>query len=171
VKPRSAGLGLLLVLSLVQAEPAQSQKRLVAPAIGAVLGTGAGGYVALSITALRARNGKYLFNMEDAFGWQSAAVLAGGGTGIILGFWDQNRLFNTVVSTAALGFVGTGIGAVVGHRLWPPPEGKWAGGVVGGGAGILLGAAIGVLMPRHFIIEEDVAEDGIPILIRIPVGG
>jgi hypothetical protein len=168
VKTRSAALGLLLAVSVLIPDPVHAQRRLVAPAVGAVLGTGAGGYVALSIVALQARRGTYLFNLSDFFGWESAAVLAGGGTGIILGFWDEGRLLNTVAATTAFGLVGTGVGALVGREIWPAPEGKWAGGVIGGGAGILLGAAVGVLLPPDFIKEED---GGIPILIRVPVGG
>jgi hypothetical protein len=170
VKPKSAALGLLLALTLLRPEPVEAQRRLIAPAIGALLGTGAGGYVALGITALRARNGHYLFVMQDAFGWQSAAVLAGGGTGIILGIWDEDRLRNTVLATTAVGIFGTGVGALVGRTLWPPPEGKWAGGVIGGAAGILIGAAVGTLMPPDFLIKDE-AQDGIPVQIRIPVGG
>lgn len=160
-----------LLLALATALPASvgAQNRLVPAAIGGVVGTGAGGYVALSIVALRARRGQYLFNLADAFGWESAAVLAGGGTGVALGIWDPNRLRNTIVATAALGLVGTGVGALVGRELWPPPEGKWAGGVIGGGAGVLLGAAIGVLLPPDLIWKNDTST-GIPLLIRIPVG-
>ena len=168
MKGRSAALGLLLVLTLAPA-PAQAQRQIIAPAIGAVLGTGAGGYVALGITALRARRGHYLFGLQDAFGWQSAAVLAGGGTGVVLGIWDENRLRNTVVATAALGIVGTGIGALVGREIWPPPEGKWAGGVIGGAAGVLVGAGIGVLLPPDLWKQDD-GQDGVPVSIRIPVG-
>ena len=170
MKTRCAVLGVVLALSVITPDPVHAQRRLVAPAVGAVLGTGAGGYVALGVVALRARRGDYLFNLADVFGWQSISVLAGGGTGIILGIWDENRLRNTVVATTALGLVGTGAGALVGRAIWPPPEGKWAGGVIGGGAGVLLGAAVGVLLPPDFIKDDD-GDNGIPILIRVPVGG
>jgi hypothetical protein len=164
-------LGMLLALMLVLPEPASAQNRVIPAAIGAVVGTGAGGYVALGVTALRARRGRYLFGVQDALGWQSAAVLAGGGTGLVLGAWDENRLKNTVAATAALGLVGTGIGALVGHQRWPAPEGKWAGGVIGGAAGVLIGAAVGVLLPPDLIFGSK-KESSAPIgaSIRIPVG-
>ena len=165
---RSAALALLLAVALAVPEPAHAQRKLISAGIGTVLGTGAGGYVALGVIALQARHGTYLFNLQDAFGWESAAVLAGGGTGLALGLWDEGRLLNTVAATTSLGLVGTAIGVVVGHHIWPPPEGKWAGGVIGGGAGILAGAVVGVLLPPDLFKEED---GGIPILIRIPVGG
>jgi hypothetical protein len=157
------------MLALVAAAPVHAQRRLIVPAIGTVLGTGAGGYVSVGVVAYRARQGNYLFNLEDAFGWESAAIFAGGGTGLVLGIWDERRLRNTVVATAGLGLVGTVVGAVVGDRIWPPPEGRWAGGVIGGGAGILAGAVIGVLMPPDWL-EDDDGEEGVPMMIRIPVG-
>jgi hypothetical protein len=170
VKVRSAALGLLTALAVAAPEPVHAQRQVIAPMIGGVLGVGAGGFVALGITAYRARQGRFLFSMEDAFGWESAAVLAGGTTGIVLGIWDERRLRNTVVATAGLGLVGTGIGALVGRNVWPPPEGKWAGGVIGGGAGILAGAALGVLLPPDWFGGDD-STDGVPVTIRIPVGG
>lgn len=160
-------LPLLLVLALAAPAPSAAQSRLVPMAAGGLIGTGAGGYVALGIVTLRARRGQYLFNLADAFGWESAAVLAGGGTGLALGLWDPNRLRNTIVATAALGIAGTGIGALVGRRLWPPPEGKWAGGVIGGAAGVLVGAGVGVLMPRD-LLWKDESRTGVPLLVRIP---
>src|SRR3954470_7527446 len=126
---RAGATVLLLVLSLGLASPVRAQNRIVPVAIGALTGMGAGGYVSLGVVAERARRGHYLFILKDAFGWDSAAVLAGGGTGIALGVWDPNRLRNTILSTAGFGLVGTGIGALIGHMRWAPPEGKWAGAV------------------------------------------
>jgi hypothetical protein len=171
VNRKSSALGLLLACALAAPEPVEAQaNKLIAPAIGVLLGTGAGGYVAVGIVAYRARQGRYLYNVQDALGWESAAVLAGGGTGLALGLWDERRLRNTVIASAGLALVGTGIGALVGRRIWPPPEGKWAGGVIGGGVGILLGAASGVLLPPDWL-GDDGGGDEVPLAIRIPVGG
>lgn len=159
----------LLALALCAPLPLPAQ-RILPAAVGGVIGVGAGGYVAVGVIAVRARRGHYLFAFKDAFGWDSAAILAGGTTGIALGLWDPRRLRNTIVSTAALGLAGTGVGALVGHRRWPPPEGKWAGAVVGGGVGVLAGAAVGVLLPPDFLGTEE-SKSGLPFLLRIPVGG
>ncbi len=131
---------------------------------------GAGGYVALGVITLEARRGTYLFGLDDALGWESAAVLAGGGAGVILGAWDQNRLRSTVFGSIAGAVVGTGVGALVGRRIWPPPEGKWAGGVIGGAAGVLVGAGVGMLMPQKWLGGERDADNSVPVAIRIPVG-
>lgn len=139
-------LSISTLLSGSLPSPAAGQ-RLLHGAAGGLIGMGAGGYVALGVVTFKARHGKYLYVVGDAaFGWESAAVLAGGGTGLALGLWDLNRLRNGVLGSIAGGLVGTGVGALVGHRVWPPPEGKWAGGVIGGSAGILLGVGIGALL-------------------------
>src|SRR5947209_8922819 len=126
---RAGATVLLLVLTLSLPCPGQAQNRILPAAIGALAGMGAGGYVSLGVVTERARRGHYLFILKDAFGWDSAAVLAGGGTGIALGVWDPNRLRNTILSTAGLGLVGTGIGAVSGHARWAAAQGNWAGAV------------------------------------------
>jgi hypothetical protein len=51
---------------------------------------------------------------------------------------------------------------------WPPPEGKWAGAVIGGGAGVLAGVVVGVLLPPDLLGSD--TNTGIPFLVRIPVG-
>ncbi len=157
-----------LIAATVLPAPVVAQNRILPAAVGALAGMGAGGYVAVGVVTLRARRGRYLFAFKDAFGWDSAAIFAGGGTGIVLGAWDPRRLRNTILSTTGLGVVGTGVGALVGHQIWPPPEGKWAGAVVGGAVGVLTGAVVGVLLPADFSGGE--TKSGLPFLVRIPVG-
>ena len=145
----SAALCAVLIAGAVTPPQVHAQ-RIVPALVGGLVGMGAGGYVALGVVTLKARNGKYLYVIGDAaFGWESAAVLAGGGTGFALGLWDMERLRNGVYGSIAGGLVGTGIGALVGHHIWPAPEGKWAGGVIGGAAGVLVGVGVGALLvPR-----------------------
>jgi hypothetical protein len=164
---RAGATVLVIALSLGLPSAGRAQNRIAPAAIGALAGMGAGGYVSLGVVTERARRGHYLFILKDAFGWDSAAVLAGGSTGIALGLWDPNRLRNTILATAGLGLVGTGIGAVIGHARWAPPEGKWAGAVIGGGAGVLVGAVVGVLLPPDLLGSD--TNTGIPFLVRIPV--
>lgn len=171
---RAALLAAVLLVSGILATPARAQQnRIIPAAIGGVLGVGSGGYVALGVIALKARHGEYLFGIEDVLGWESAAVLAGGGYGLALGAVDPDRLRNTVFSVAAGGLIGTGIGVLVGRRKWPPPEGKWAGGVIGGAAGILVGAGVGLLLPTDLLKrnKNDALDGGVPLMLRIPVGG
>ena len=63
--------------------------------------------------------------------------------------------------------MGTAAGALIGRRLWPPPEGKWAGGVIGGAAGILLGAGVGMLWP---VDGDGGGEQPVNVMIQLPLG-
>jgi hypothetical protein len=167
----ATALGLSLCAGSAAPAQAQVAKRLLPAAAGAVLGMGAGGYVALGIVTLKARHGQYLYVIGDAaFGWESAAVLAGSGTGIALGLWDIERLRNGVYGSIAGGLLGTGVGALVGHRIWPAPEGKWAGGVIGGAAGILVGVGVGALFFPRGNDDETAPGAASQIAFSIPVG-
>ena len=165
----SAALCAVLIAGAVT--PPQVHAQRILPAlVGGVVGMGAGGYVALGVVTLKARNGKYLYVIGDAaFGWESAAVLAGGGTGFALGLWDTERLRNGIYGSIAGGLVGTGVGALVGRRLWPAPEGKWAGGVIGGAAGILVGVAVGSLLRPFSGNDRQAPAAGNEVGLSIPV--
>ena len=158
--------GILVVAlgAILLPRPAHAQEWL-AGAIGGAIGMGAGGYVSLGIVALQARRGSYLYGIDDFLGWESTPVLAGTATGIVLGLWDQDRLRHTVYGSIGGAAVGTVVGAVVGRHLWPPPEGKWAGAVIGGAAGILVGSAVGALWPVAGGEAQPVS-----LSIQIPLG-
>lgn len=159
---------LLLLAGATLLPPAARAQDYLPAAIGGAIGMGAGGYVALGIVALKARHGQYLFGLDDVLGWESGAVLAGTGTGVALGLWDQERLRHAVYGAMGGALLGTVVGVLVGRERWDPPEGKWAGGVIGGAAGILVGTGIGALWP------PDPGGDGggavIPVTVRIPLG-
>ena len=157
-------LAVALGASLLPA-PAQAQG-WPAAVIGGALGMGAGGYVSLGIVALEARRGEYIYGIDDFLGWRSVPVLAGAATGVTLGLWDRERLRHTVYGTIGGGLLGTAVGAVVGREIWPPPEGKWAGAVVGGAAGILVGAAVGAFWP----LDDGGDSAPIAVSIQIPLG-
>lgn len=159
-------LAAILAAAVLAPAPARGQE-LLAGAVGGAIGLGAGGYVALGIVALKARHGDYLYGVEDVFGWESAAVIGGITTGVVLGLWDQERLRRATYAAAGGAAIGTVVGALVGRRLWSPPEGKWAGGVIGGGAGILIGAGLGALWP-----VDDGSQPAQPVAfaVSIPLG-
>jgi hypothetical protein len=126
--------------------PAAGQQVLPALAGGAA-GLAAGGYVAIGIVTTQARRGRYLYSTEDALGWHATPILVGPTVGFFIGLVDQERLRRTVIGGAVGGFVGMSAGAIVGQWIWDPPEGRWAGAVIGSAAGLLTGSLIGVLWP------------------------
>lgn len=146
---------------------AEAQQERILPAlVGGALGLGVGGYVSLGIWAWKAQHGEYLFQVSDALGWEATPVLIGMGTGATVGWISQERLRRAAYWGIGTGLAGTVVGAVVGSNVWRPPEGRWAGGMVGGGAGLLLGAAAGMFWP----IDDGDPGEGVPLEIRIPVG-
>jgi hypothetical protein len=159
--------GVLVVAlgAILLPRPAQAQEWL-AGAVGGALGMGAGGYVSLGIVTLQARRGSYLYGIDDFLGWQSTPVIAGTLTGVVLGLWDQRRLRHTVYGSIGGAAVGTVVGAFVGKHKWPPPEGVWAGGVIGGAAGILVGSAVGALWP----VDSGGEAQPVSLSIQLPLG-
>ena len=163
---------LFAVLALGPLAPSTGQaqeKRIVPALVGGALGLGVGGYVSIGIWSWKAHQGSYLFTVDDALGWESTPILVGAATGAAIGWISQDRLRNAAWVGIGTGLVGTVVGAVVGINVWEPPEGRWAGGVLGGGAGLLLGAAVGMVLPVDGDDGDD-GDEGIPVGIRIPVG-
>lgn len=116
--------------------------------MGGAAGLVAGGYVSVGIWTARARfQDEYLFSAADALGWEATPILVGMGTGFAVGFLDQDRLRRTVIGGVAGWFLGTGVGMTLGAAHWRPPEGRWAGGLIGSAAGILVGSAVGLVWP------------------------
>jgi hypothetical protein len=130
------------------------EMQLLPALIGGATGLAAGGYVAIGVVTLQARRGRYLYTSEDALGWHAAPILIGPSVGFLIGLFDQERLRRTVIGGAVTGFLGTGIGMVVGTYVWPPPEGRWAGAVIGSAAGLLAGSLAGALWPARESAEE-----------------
>lgn len=141
-------LGLLLAGDVFHApRPLAGQKQLIPALAGGVAGFAAGGYVAIGIVTLQARRGRYLYSSEDALGWHATPILVGPSVGFLIGLFDQERLRRTVIGGAVGGFASTGIGMIVGQYIWAPPEGRWAGAVIGSAAGLLAGSLIGAIWP------------------------
>jgi hypothetical protein len=133
---------------LVLGPPRPVAAQQILPAlVGGATGFAAGGYVGIGIITLQARRGHYLYSTEEALGWHAAPVLIGPAVGFLIGLFDQERLRRTVIGGAIGGVGGTGVGWLLGQQLWRPPEGKWAGAVIGGAAGLLAGSLAGAIWP------------------------
>ena len=134
--------------------PAAAQNLLMGAAGGAA-GVAAGGYVSLAVVVAEARAGRYLMGFEDFLGWRSTPVLVGGGTGLAIGLWEEDRLKHGVLwGTVGTG-VGAGVGLLVGPMIWEGPEAKWAGGAIGAGLGMVAGSLIGLALDPNDDAEED----------------
>jgi hypothetical protein len=142
---------IVMVLVLLPARTAaqEAENRILPAGIGAVMGAGAGGYIALAVIVAEARMGRYVHDMDDVLGWRSLPVVAGGLVGAALGFYDRDRLEGAVLYGAAGVGAGAAIGWGVGNIVSDVPEGRWAGAAIGAGIGMLAGNLYGALNPRN----------------------
>ena len=160
-------LGLLLAGDVFHAPRPLAGQQILPALIGGAAGLAAGGYVAIGIVTLQARRGRYLYSSEDALGWHATPILVGPTVGALIGFFDQERLRRTVIGGAVGGFASTGVGMVVGQYIWAPPEGRWAGAVIGSAAGLLAGSLIGAVWPAR--VDPEPVNDQAQ-LRSIPIG-
>jgi hypothetical protein len=168
-----AALVLLLLLALEAPTPQRrAEGQEVLPAlVGGAAGLAAGGYVAIGIVTAQARLGRFLYSSEDALGWHATPIIIGPSVGFLIGLLDQERLRRTIIGGGAAAVVGTGVGWLAGRHFWAPPEGKWAGAVIGGAAGLLAGSITGALWPEANDGEGGSGAAGpraVPIRIVVP---
>ncbi|HEX6558027.1 MAG TPA: hypothetical protein VF021_01150 [Longimicrobiales bacterium] len=146
-KLRKALLPVLIVMMMGGSSRA-AQAQLWTAALGGMSGTLSGGYITLSIVVARAQMGHYLHEPHDILDWKSFPVLIGGSTGAALGMWAPDRLGTGFVYGSAATIAGGTAGFVIGWAVSNRPEGKWAGGAIGAGLGMAIGTSYGVLFPR-----------------------
>jgi hypothetical protein len=145
------------------------QNRVLPAAVGVVGGVAAGGYLAVAIVVLESRFGRYLHDEKDILGWRSVPVVAGALVGGGLGFVDPDRLYRTMFLGAAGVGVGVAVGVALGDILGGTPEARWAGGAMAGGAGLMIGNLLGILLPADTGPGKvNVAQARVPLMVRIP---
>lgn len=139
-------MALLCVLLLLPARPAAAQTPLAASAGGAG-GLVAGTVVSIGLVVFNARTERdFIESPADMIGLNGIPVPLGIAAGIALGLDDADRLRHVGGWAGAGLLVGTGVGALIGEAVTEDdPSGKWAGGVMGAAAGVVLGALIGWL--------------------------
>lgn len=161
---------LLLAGAIVAGAPGGAQAQVLTAGLGAATGMAAGGYITLSAVVVGSRTGHYVANIDEVLGWGSVPVLAGGATGAALGWLDPPRLWGVMAYGTGGTVLGAGLGALIGHLAWAPPEGKWAGAAIGAGLGLIAGSTYGVTHPigHGGGGPPGVSGTRVPITIRIP---
>jgi hypothetical protein len=134
--------------------------RIIHAAIGSLASVGGavmGFIVTLAIVVVKARNGSYIFGLDDllAFRWDVLPIPIGAVAGFRLGL----KRPHSVAWATACGFggyiLGVVLGALLGSLAWDGDVGYWAGGVIGGAIGLVLGSAVALQIkrvPRHPLI-------------------
>lgn len=119
---------------------------ILSAGIGTTAGLVGGAYANLAIVVLKARMGHYKHSFEEAFGWESIPILAGGGVGLSIGLWDQDLLWRWVLGGATGWAAGAGAGYVVGSVLWGDSESRWANAAIGAALGMAAGSTAALLL-------------------------
>lgn len=117
----------------------------------AVLGGAVVGFITtLAIVVARARAGSYIFGLHElaAIRWETLPVLLGMAAGVTLAILHPRALDRATVRGFVGLLAGAVLGAFLGRLLWGPEEGKWAGGIIFGAAGLLVGAALSLTVHR-----------------------
>ncbi len=145
---RKSSRTLLLALLLLGSSRA-AQAQLWTAALGGLAGTLSGGYISLSIVVTRAQFGHYLHEPKEIIGWNSLPVMIGAPVGAALGMWAPDRLGTGFAYGSAATLAGGSAGFLIGWAVSKRPEGKWAGGAIGAGLGMAIGSSLGVFFPNR----------------------
>ena len=154
---------LLATGSLGAPRPAATQ--ILAPIGGALAGAGAGAWISVAYITVQVRKGNYLDSGEEAIGIAAIPLFTGLAAGLALGVFAEDRM-NQALLWGGVGWAsGIGVGALIGDQVWDDPQGKWAGGVIGGAVGLIVGGVAG-LVSSQGDGKDSQQPDGLPLLIR-----
>ncbi len=147
-------------------EPCEGQWGRVAATVGGAAGGAvAGVYLTTAVYVTKARTGSFLYSMHDLVGprWETFPIVAAPVAGAVLGATSPERLGGAAVWGLAGFAAGAGLGYALGSWLGDSPEEKWAGGIIGSGAGLLAGMVFGAIR------AGDTSEGEERVLLRFSV--
>jgi hypothetical protein len=155
---RSMVLTFALVVAFTFGDPVPAEAQAGGALLGAAAGAAAGSWWFLSLSAARARSGEVLLTRSDVLPTLIPTVGIGIVAGLSTGIWEKDRL-GPALGWGLVGWAsGFGLGYMVGDAIWEDDSGKWAGAVIGAGAGLAIGALIGGITSMRS--EADHLEQG-----------
>lgn len=162
----------LLALSIAPlgATPAAAQlSELQRALIGGAVGVAGGAVVTMSTVVARAHlQNEYLFSVAELIHWQSTPMIAAPAAGVAFGMAGRDPLLASIVGSTTGMLTGAGIGALVGWFVSAQPEGPWAGGVIGAGAGMAIGGLLAGALAWSRQEDDDPAS-GARLEVRVPL--
>ncbi|HEU4827843.1 MAG TPA: hypothetical protein VFT04_01475, partial [Gemmatimonadales bacterium] len=122
----------------------------VVTALATLGGMVMGFMVTLAIVVAKAVAGYFIFGMDDllALRWEVAPVLFGAIAGFRLGRRRPHSVGWATVSGMAGLVVGIAVGSEVGWELGGDSTARWAGGIIGGGIGLVAGSVASLRISR-----------------------
>lgn len=128
-------------------QPKTAASQAVPAAYGAISGAAAGVLVTTGIFVAKARAGTYIYSLDDALAprWELVPTLAMPVGGVVIGLDDEQRLARAIAWGGAGFAVGGLLGYGIGDLFSDTDQGRWAGAIIGGAAGVLAGSIYGVL--------------------------
>ncbi|HUG39432.1 MAG TPA: glycine zipper 2TM domain-containing protein, partial [Longimicrobiales bacterium] len=144
----------LAVAAMAAPAPARAQDleeaggSILSAGIGTTAGLVGGAYANLALIVLKARLGHYQHSFTEAFGWESIPILAGGGVGLAIGLWDEDRLWPWILGGTAGFAAGAVAGYLLGSVAWGDPESRWANAAIGAALGIAIGSTTAYFLAR-----------------------
>lgn len=164
---------LLVALAMTPVAPRGALAQVTKAAIGTAVGVGGGAVITMSIVVARARfQGVYVESADDLIHWQSAPMILTPAVGLFFGLNGKYPLEQSVIGSVGGMLLGSAIGTGVGWVVSATPESPWAGGVIGAGAGMVVGGLFlgtrAVLKVRNQDDEEGGGEVPL-VMMRIPL--
>ena len=113
--------------------------------------------VTLALVVAQARTGSYIFGLDDllAFRWDVLPVPIGAILGYRLGRKRPHSVAWATACGAGALLLGVVTGALLGGLAWEGEVGRWAGGVIGGAIGLVVGCVASLRIkrvPRNHLI-------------------
>lgn len=139
---------LLLTAALLAAAPAASLRaQVVEGAVGVTGGVLGGGVVTLGAVVARAWfQEEYLLGTDELLSLQGTPLVIGPAIGLTLTLVDPDAVLPTAAAGTGGFLIGAAAGAALGHLLLEPPEGRWAGEVMGAAVGVIAGTVAGIAL-------------------------
>jgi hypothetical protein len=138
------GAAPLLALVMIVVPAGRASAQVLPAAAGAVGGLVAGVIVTTATVVLEARMGRYVYGLDELISVRPEVlpILIGPVAGAVLGARSPLAL-GRAGTGALLGIAGgIALGTGAGALIWSTSEGRWAGAIIGGAAGMLTGAVL-----------------------------
>jgi len=132
---------------------------------GGVLGAATGSWMSIAYITAKARAGDPLNSSEEGIRVVSVPLLAGFTTGMAVGIFAEENLGSTMLWGSVGWVTGIGVGSLLGGHIWDDPSARWAGGVLGGAVGLLIGGTAGYLTASTDLNSAD--NPGMPLMVRV----